>query len=118
MKPSLSSASLNSVATPHPPSAVAPPPSIATDWNLPPKPLFPVKPIGATYGGFTYTRTPNDPKDVKEDFSDRKAPPNQTPVHTFWKEVESWMKPVGEEDVAWLEFDVSLQIETSVGLEC
>ncbi|KAG8927636.1 Transcriptional regulator [Tulasnella sp. 417] len=105
MKPSLSSSSLNGAATPHPPSAVPPPPSIATDWNLPPKPIFPVKPVGATYGGFTYTKTPNDPKDVMDDFSDRKAPPNQTPVHTFWKEVESWMKPVGEEDVAWLEFD-------------
>ncbi|KAG8982855.1 Transcriptional regulator, partial [Tulasnella sp. 427] len=106
MKPSLSSASLNGSNTPHPSSALAPAPSsIATDWNLPPKPIFPAKPTGAVYGGFTYTKIPDDPKQVLEDFSDRKAPPNQTPIHTFWKEVESWMKPVGEEDVAWLEFD-------------
>ncbi len=65
---------------------------------------------GAASGGFTYTPTPTNPYDVLEDFTDRKAPPNQTPTHTFWKEVESWMKPVGEEDVAWLEFDVSSPI--------
>jgi hypothetical protein len=28
-------------------------------------------------------------------------------VTQFWKEAESWMKPVGEEDVAWLRYTVS-----------
>ncbi|KAG9001586.1 Transcriptional regulator [Tulasnella sp. JGI-2019a] len=77
----------------------------ASDFSLPPKPLIPAPLTGSTSAGFTYTKTPTDPRQVLEDFSDRKAPSNQTPVNTFWKEVESWMKPVGEEDVAWLEFD-------------
>ncbi|KAG8853360.1 Transcriptional regulator [Tulasnella sp. 330] len=77
----------------------------ANDFSLPPKPSIPAPLTGATSAGFTYTKTPTNPRQVIEDFSDRKAPSNQTPVNTFWKEVESWMKPVGEEDVAWLEFD-------------
>lgn len=28
------------------------------------------------------------------------------PITTFWKEIEGWTKGVGEEDVAWLGFDV------------
>ncbi|KAG8968030.1 Transcriptional regulator [Tulasnella sp. 419] len=75
------------------------------DFTLPPKSTLPPKPVGIASAGFTYTKMPVEPKEVTEDFSDRKAPPNQIPTHTFWKEVETWMKPVGEEDVAWLEFD-------------
>ncbi|KAG8898701.1 Transcriptional regulator [Tulasnella sp. 403] len=99
-------------AQPPPSAGYAPTPQygsgpvgVVTDWSLPPRPALPVKPVGAALGGFTYSKTPTDPKEVMEDFSDRKAPSAQIPIHTFWKEVESWMKPVGEEDVAWLEFD-------------
>ncbi|KDQ18650.1 hypothetical protein BOTBODRAFT_171450 [Botryobasidium botryosum FD-172 SS1] len=96
-------------------------PHIATDFSLPKvAPGVPPRPGEAGGGGLGYWRpesrtadgtglvpTPMHVTDVNEDFTNAKAPVNQVPTVTFWKEVEGWTKPVGEEDIAWLGFDES-----------
>ncbi|TFK25743.1 hypothetical protein FA15DRAFT_668079 [Coprinopsis marcescibilis] len=60
---------------------------------LPPRPPIPPPPIAG----------PSKPEDVKEDFTKLKAPA-QTPVNTFYSSIESYLRPIREEDIGFLEY--------------
>lgn len=118
-----------------PPPPPAPPgdPDVATDFSLPPNAsaLSVVRPTLGLWGkGGLLKPTPLRAYDVVEDYINAKAPVpqvprfhisplvvdrmltsvSQGPINQFWKEAESWMKNVGEEDVAWLRYSVSLKL--------
>ncbi|KAJ1310526.1 hypothetical protein OPQ81_007256 [Rhizoctonia solani] len=47
----------------------------------------------------------SNPLSVMDDFSAARQPPNQTTITTFWTAVDSWVKPLGLEDLANLELE-------------
>ncbi|KAF9521157.1 hypothetical protein BS47DRAFT_1357078 [Hydnum rufescens UP504] len=87
-----------------PPPAPEPPidPDVATDFTLPPSVLANVRPVLGLWGEDNLLRSmPSTPLEVTEDFTNVKPPGTQAQIGPFWKEVDSWLRPVGEEDVAW-----------------
>ncbi|KAF8319448.1 hypothetical protein DL93DRAFT_2164651 [Clavulina sp. PMI_390] len=90
-----------------PPPPPGPPvdPNVATDFSLPEPAPFTLRPTLGLWGknGLLQPGT-RHAYEVMDDFTNTKAPQSQTPVSTFWKETETWMKNVGEEDVTFLGF--------------
>jgi transcriptional adapter 3 len=53
-----------------------------------------------------------DPTEVKEDFSKAK-PPTQVSITTFYSSVEPWLRPLREDELGLLEWDVGLILYTA-----
>ncbi|KAJ3524687.1 hypothetical protein NM688_g8518 [Phlebia brevispora] len=77
-----------------------PKPVVGPDFSLPaPTSLLPQHPIKQ----MPPIPGPSKPTEVMDDFSKAKVP-NQVLVTTFYASVEPWLRPIGEEDIGFLEY--------------
>ncbi|KAF8344132.1 histone acetyltransferases subunit 3-domain-containing protein [Cantharellus anzutake] len=90
---------------PSPPPGPPVDPDVCIDWELvKPATASPQPSLGLWGPNGLLHSTPSKQADVNDDFSEAKQPSNPIQIGPFWKEVDSWMRPVGEEDVAWVSY--------------
>lgn len=76
---------------------------IAEDFSEPSTSSLPPRPISLPLP----VPGPRKPTDVMEDFSKCK-PPAQTAINTFYTSIEPWLRPIREDEVGLLQYDVCL----------
>jgi transcriptional adapter 3 len=74
---------------------------IAEDFSEPSTSSLPTRPVPLPLPA----PGPQKATDVMEDFSKAK-PPAQTSITTFYTSMEPWLKPLREDEVALLQYDV------------